>query len=654
MTDDDPPPNVDRRPSNGIDPAVQAFLEAMESTDPGTVPIDSVGRKLYSYKVSLYLSVDDPNVPNAVRTAFAKWLNELSKFPDLKSPNLKVTNCDDDPLLVPSLLYDDGFKQLTGWELVNSRKFKNVYLCVKMQASTPFSRLKFRMKTFLHATNIHMKRNHSLGDSSEEMVTIGYLSPVHPELSLDHLQTELNNEIQCINAQKDDDFLADYGIHRGVRGELVIAHGAVRGTSKQHGDVVNSKAVVVECPKSKSGYYVQTVQEALRIFGWSPDLKKVKFVPFALKANSKTKDIFTNMIVYNSLENHKKAYAQVLGVSRDNMLEVRDRLIEECPVITHIDPTQLTEKQGRWRIYTSTDKLDFVEKWLTAHLARLVNSLAMCIPVPGFDTPRLVVSNRISSLHVQEIAAIATTVPTLDDTSAFPNLVIRHSRRAKQGGAWSNRPRVVPHVVAAPSVTPNSPVITLPGGTQLDPHPVPPLPTSPVLMNLARQLDENREYRRKLDISRAKEKEENKEFRATLSELRLLIEQEMTSTTAILESLTAGQIDLQHSMASQAEHHTEEISGLRAELAQLNESVRALLRASSPLSTPPRLLRADSDPPVSSASDSDASLTSTQKRSPDRDPSKQNPRVTKLYRTAENMETDEDDTSAIQSSIRQP
>jgi hypothetical protein len=48
-------------------------------------------------------------------------------------------------------------------------------------------------------------------------------------------------------------------------------------------------------------------------------MKKVKFVPFALKADIKTKEVFTNMSVYNSLENNKKAYTQIIGASRNHM-----------------------------------------------------------------------------------------------------------------------------------------------------------------------------------------------------------------------------------------------------------------------------------------------------------------------------------------------
>jgi hypothetical protein len=82
------------------------------------------------------------------------------------------------------------------------------------------------------------------------------------------------------------------------------------------------------------------------------------------------------------------------------MLKVRPLLIDECPSITHIEPTKMTDKQGSWRIFTIKDKLDTVSNWLKANLAPLVSSLKICIPVPGFDTPRLVLSNQISSLHV--------------------------------------------------------------------------------------------------------------------------------------------------------------------------------------------------------------------------------------------------------------
>jgi hypothetical protein len=378
---------------------------------------------------------------------------------------------------------------LTGWERVKPGTSKNVYICVKMKASLPFSRLKHCMIPFLSANKMYMQRNHSLGDSSEEMATIGYLSPAHPDLLLAHIQTELNKEFCSINAQKDDNFLAEHGVHRGVHGEIVIAHGAVRGSSEKQCDVVNSKAVIVECPRSKMGYYVQTVQEALRSFQWSPDMKQVKFVPFALKADVKTKEIFTNMIVYNSLENNKKTFSQVLGVSLDNMLEIRDVIIEGCPYITHIDPTPLTAKQGRWKIYTSKAKLDTIEKWLTENLARMVESLDMSIPVPGFQTPRLFVSNRISTLHVQEIKAIAMTVPNIEDASAFPNLVIRNRSNIRQG-AWTSSPKVINTAVDRSYLTHDVRAVTPSTRTQPNLPFTDPSPTSPIMMGVYKQLEE--------------------------------------------------------------------------------------------------------------------------------------------------------------------
>jgi hypothetical protein len=68
------------------------------------------------------------------------------------------------------------------------------------------------------------------------------------------------------------------------------------------------------------------------------------------------------MLVYNSLENNKEAFIQILGVSRDDMSEVPDQLLASGSSITHIEPTNLTDKQGRWRIFTNKVNLD---KWKT-------------------------------------------------------------------------------------------------------------------------------------------------------------------------------------------------------------------------------------------------------------------------------------------------
>jgi hypothetical protein len=38
------------------------------------------------------------------------------------------------------------------------------------------------------------------GDSSKEMATIGHLSPVHPDLLLAIIQTELKTKIKCTSA----------------------------------------------------------------------------------------------------------------------------------------------------------------------------------------------------------------------------------------------------------------------------------------------------------------------------------------------------------------------------------------------------------------------------------------------------------------------
>ncbi len=105
---------------------------------------------------------------------------------------MRVSNCENVFLFGPSLLNGTEFKLLTNWTTAKLGNRQNVYICVKLQSTIPFSKLKHSMKPFLYPTNMFMKRNHSLGDSSEEMATLGSLSPAHPDLRLDNIQMEMN------------------------------------------------------------------------------------------------------------------------------------------------------------------------------------------------------------------------------------------------------------------------------------------------------------------------------------------------------------------------------------------------------------------------------------------------------------------------------
>jgi hypothetical protein len=378
-------------------------------------------------------------------------------------------------------------------------------------------------------------------------------------------------------------------------------------------------------------------------------MKKVQFVPFALKAEKTTKEVFTNMIIYNSLENSKKAYAQILGVSRDDMLELRNLLITDGPDITHIEPTKLTDSQGRWRIYTSKDKLVTMEQWLKEHLARMVASMDMRTPVSGFETPRLVPSNRtrISSHQVNSLIAIAANVPNLDDDSNFPNLVVNRGRQDNRKGAWKSSP-LAPKANNYAASHANGPV-GIEGGQLYPPNlsryhrettPPQPSPTPDALAGLAQQLEENRKWRTNLELSLQIEKEEHKAFRETIAQDKIEFQTQMESITLLLATLTEGQTGIQQAMTRRDEQHFEEVAAIRQDIAELTASFRDLLhtRTSIPISTPPRLLRTDSDNPLSDSEDLPGQV---KKRPPDRSPSKQNPSLPKLSRITEGMNTDD-------------
>ena len=234
--------------------------------------------------------------------------------------------------------------------------------------------------------------------------------------------------------------------------------------------------------------------------------------------------------------------------------------------------------------------------------------------------------------------------------------MIDRSRRPKSAtGAWTASPTVA----STPSqLTPATHTVTprdrsQPSFDSYD-HPV---AASAVLSDLQQQLEDQRKYRRQLEISRVIEQAEHVEFKDTIAALRVTLEAEqldfqhqLDHTTAVLGQLTLGQAEIQTSMSEQKSQHSSEISALRDDVAALTDSIRALLlsRTSSSPSTPPRFLQIDSDSP---ATDSDSPLALEQKRL--RSPSKQAPRVSKLSRTTEGMDT-ADDPSVSHSLIHQP
>jgi hypothetical protein len=179
--------------------------------------------------------------------------------------------------------------------------------------------------------------------------------------------------------------------------------------------------------------------------------------------------------------------------------------------------------------------------------------------------------------------------------------------------------------------------------------------TSPVISELTRQLEENSAHRVQLTKSRAIEKAEQLELRDTITSILTTIKQDkinfqeqLYETNLVLEKLTSGQTDIQKAMIQRDADHKEEVTEMRDSIRQLTAAIQDLVtsRTSLPLATPPRIQRTDSDiPPLS---DADAVDSLGHKRSPDRSPSKQNPGVPKISRTAENMNTSDDDLSIRQ------
>eukprot|EP00980_Cylindrotheca_fusiformis_P008996 scaffold1925_cov119-Cylindrotheca_fusiformis.AAC.1 len=435
MAGNDPPPNIDLEHLDDDEFDLEDFVEAMEGLASGTKPKDGLYRKIHVYKTSLYFSINDPESvagKKFIRNKFATWLSKVKASHMLNGKPLIVTNMEGNVLDVASLPTDsNAFADLVKWKKTNDGSNRNVFLCVAMTMHINFSSLKHSVIEYLKEAQIMMKRNNSLGDKATEMAVIGMCSGMLPDLHLMHFQILLNRKARRVAKTCDPSELEKFGIQADAFGELFLTHGSVSGNSKVFGSVTNNKVVVVECPRLHVGFYMRHLQEIIDKAAWSPDLQKIKFVPFAMKNKEANPEVFAKMIVYNSKANSKKTYFQVLGLASGWFTtKIQRRMIYDCSGITHIDPTDLSVRQGRWRIYCDQENEDDVSKWLEEELVEFCYDQCSDTEfmVPGFETPRLVAKgSKIPPSQMEELVDACNEIFSTDDLADFPELVVKNN-----------------------------------------------------------------------------------------------------------------------------------------------------------------------------------------------------------------------------------
>eukprot|EP00980_Cylindrotheca_fusiformis_P017435 scaffold5425_cov55-Cylindrotheca_fusiformis.AAC.2 len=388
------------------------------------------------------------------------------------------------------------------------------------------------------------------------MAVIGWISAMLPDLHLMCLQSMFNLKVRRVAKKCDPDELEKFGIQADERGEIFLTHGSVSGTSKAFGFVTNNRVVVVECPCPKVGFYMRHLQEIIDKAAWSPDLQKVKFVPFAMKNKEANPEVFAKMIVRNSKENDKKTYFQILGVAPSWFtVKAQKRMIAACPKITHVDLTDLSAKQGRWRVYCDKVNEDEVAKWLEAELEEFCfdNSGNDCELIEGFEQPRLVAkASKIPPSQMEELVEACNEIFT-EDLAKFPELVstrLGSTLGAAAQGAWTSRPPVF----AAPAAHSTPPVPTIP-------RQVPMSTTSPTLdssvtrsvADLRNQLAEQRAWRDKLDSERTENARKQKSMMEDIVKLQKIVVAEQSGKIEeqydFLKELTKGQAAIDQSLA---------------------------------------------------------------------------------------------------------
>eukprot|EP00980_Cylindrotheca_fusiformis_P016916 scaffold5139_cov100-Cylindrotheca_fusiformis.AAC.2 len=341
---------------------------------------------------------------------------------------------------------------------------------------------------------------------------------------------------------------------------------------------------------------------------WSPALKKVKFVPFSMKAVKAHYEAFTNMLLYDARENDKKAFVQILGIYKHDMkLSLREKLLKECPEIAHVSSTILTERQGRFRVYADKSDIAKVEKWLSAEIENMWKTLPLAEKVPGFvGPPRLVNTTSYTRAQVQDLLQMSEEVfANIDDEEEFPSLVIRQPTRPvtpNTPGAWQVPPAVTPTITQPGGASTSRTTLSTRDST-----------TQRLLQDIQESLQTQKDRMASLENKRAEEDERRKQFVEDLADLKETLEthdEVISEVCGLMKELAASREEMQNAMEESDRRAAEDSKAMKSEIGQLRADINKMMVAFQDFtsialstrvdyhrdpSTPPRVLRSMND-----------------------------------------------------------
>jgi len=105
------------------------------------------------------------------------------------------------------------------------------------------------------------------------------------------------------------------------------------------------------------------------------DLDALQFLPFMHKTSKTMKDgnlRFAKMIQLTKQKMDDTVYHTINGIATIDMNLVLGDILDKCPQITHIDPTQSVAHNGQWKVYARTQDSDVVREWLETELPMVV------------------------------------------------------------------------------------------------------------------------------------------------------------------------------------------------------------------------------------------------------------------------------------------
>jgi uncharacterized coiled-coil protein SlyX len=408
--------------------AAQVLEASSGSLGGDDYSVKNSDRECFVYKIftKIEFGHDDMMDPKTIRDRVMGLSDAIGKYNKGDSDSIYLATIDGKRIdMQSSPTNPKEFQESLNLTITEGRQ-RYASTTIMLHSAVRFSALKRRILSYLQANRIYIKPNFTKS-SLEEIVRVAMIPFMHSNITFRQgFSNELNQKLQAVVNWKDDDFKHKYPcINDDFHFDVVVSKSDERMTFQNQ--TINTFILLVECPRSQSTLCRRVLQEALNLMSPTDDgPSRYNCVPLVLKNPKKyPKGPAT---VFRLLKSHHQFLAefksfQIKGVHRTTMALLKPTILTECPAITAIESTFLTDDYGKWTIGSTISRFKEAQDWIDDNLPRLMDITPSDEkpPVPKAVIPkRIIFHAEISDLQMENLVALSgSSLPTQPPANAW-------------------------------------------------------------------------------------------------------------------------------------------------------------------------------------------------------------------------------------------